>query len=180
MTGYIVFALAVAAAVAIKLDAARRDPYFAYSDLVPGTAITTALGDGDVATRRAVAARFAYPVLLGVVVALVVRPEPIHAVLAGVILATLMLWPIIFHGLPRGVLRSDWLLLPLYLSIIVLYAGASLIGQQFVLLVADGNLVDYVRDRALEIVVGAGVIAVASGLLPLTTKPRRNGGKRRG
>ena len=172
ITGYVVLALAALTAVAIKIDAHRRDPYFALTDLVPGSAITTALADGDKYARRAVISRFSFPLVLGVVLGVVAPPQAWHAAMGGAILAGLMLWPIVFRGLPRGVLRSDWWLLPLYAGFVAAYAGAALLGQQFVLIVAKGDLLGYARDQALQFLVGAALVAIGTGLLPISARRR--------
>ena len=147
MTGYVVVALAALMAVVIRADARRRDPYFAYYELVPGTAISRAFAIGEPAARRAVISRFGYPLVFGILVGAVVSRDPWDAIIGGVLVAGFLLWPMTATGLPRGHLQHDALIVAVYGAVLVLYGVASLLGQQFVVVVAGGDILTYARRR---------------------------------
>ena len=146
---------AIITALVIRFDAKFIGPYFALSSLIGGT-------EGlwcddmytDPARRNALIRRFLYPVLLGFALAWF-APSPADAGTAGAITAGLLIWPIVFHGLPLSVSRRDWELPVLYLSFFFAFSllaigGSSLKG----LLVAfsKGDIPRWLAEQALSLV----------------------------
>src|SRR4051812_8762006 len=84
-------------AVAVRLDAKLLGPYFALSELVPG--FGSDLMVSDKTTRHAMIRRLIYPFLVGAGIS-VLGVSGLSLAAVGLLGAALLLWPIIFHGLP--------------------------------------------------------------------------------
>lgn len=156
--------MAAGTALVVLADSRLRDPYFAFYEILPGMGIAESALAGNRRMRVAVIRRFGYGFLLGLALATAGADEPLHGVAAGVAITILLLWPMAVHGLPRGRLRSDWLLAVVYGAVLAAYVGSVLLGQLFVTLVAEGDLSAWVRDEALRLIFSGVLIATAFGL----------------
>jgi hypothetical protein len=161
---YLVVLMSAAAALIVLADSRLRDPYFAFYEILPGMWISDAALTGDRRVRAAVVRRFGYGVLLGLVLAVAGADRLVDGLAAGLTITALLLWPIVVHGLPRGRLKSDWMLLVVYGAVLAAYVGSVLAGQAFFVLVADRDLVLWVRDEALQLVFTGVLVAMAFGI----------------
>src|SRR6478672_4226358 len=94
-------------ALAVRLDAKLLGPYFSFSELIPGFGNNLIVGDKI--TRAAMIRRLVYPLLIGAgISALGVSGLSLAA--AGFLGAALLLWPIIFQGLPYGISKRSKML----------------------------------------------------------------------
>lgn len=121
---------AAVTALAIRVDSYFIGPYWSLSEVIAGMGgLDSDLFYSLVRNRFALARRFVFPIFASGIVAFV---HPSGALTRGAAIggltALLLLWPIIFGGLPRGVAKNDWLLSPLYLSFIVGFISAGLVG----------------------------------------------------
>ena len=80
--------------------------------------------------RVALARRLLVPfvVMFVLVLAIPARYDLTGGALVGALAALLVLWPMVFHGLPYGVRSSDWELVPIYSSFIALFAISGTLG----------------------------------------------------
>lgn len=117
-------------AIVIRLDALIVGPYFSMAQLVGG------MEDLDAAhmysrtrIKFALVRRFLWPGIAAVVLGFVIQAsQPMRGLLVGALAASLLLWPVAFHGLPWGVARNDWLLLPLYASVLIGFSASGWLG----------------------------------------------------
>lgn len=155
---------AACVALTVRLDAKLIGPYFALSDfLIGGTADVSARHWYEQRTlRRAFVRRFLYPIAGGFVLGwLSLSMSDILSV--GLLAALLLLWPMLFHGLPWYVPRHSWHLPVLYISFVVAYGAAALAGwsiQGFVMQVSAGDISGWLSEQA----VGAGILWVVTGV----------------
>lgn len=142
-------------ALVIRLDAVWIGPYWTFMEVVPG------MGGTDVewwyerpTLRWAIARRYLYVVLLGVALAFVDDELTIwDAALVGAFVAGLLLWPIVFHGLPYGIAPSDWQLIPLYLGVVMSFTGAGATGWlaiEYIREQSGGDVGKWITDKAGE------------------------------
>lgn len=146
----------LAAAVAvllIRLDAKLVGPYFALTNLVYGMEGRDARYWYESDTLRwAVARRFGYAIILGGILD-VVGASQVQAGEAGLVAALLLLWPVVFHGLPQYASRRDWEVPALYVALAVAFTSLSVVGAFIVELMknlGEGSLVTYVKSKLLE------------------------------
>lgn len=143
---------AAVTALLIRLDGFLIGPYWALSEVVAGMG---GLEEQYWYERRriswALIRRFAYPLLLAALLATI---QPDHGAMEGALYgaatAGLLLWPILFAGLPLGVLPRDWLLIPLYTGFFMGFTGAGALGAQLVntaRTLADGGLREYLGEH---------------------------------
>lgn len=153
---------AVAIALAVRLDAKLLGPYFALSELIPGFG-----GDiivSDKTTRAALIRRLVYPFLIGAVIA-ALGVSGLSLASVGFLGAGLLLWPIIFHGLPHGISRRSRMLWVLYLSLLISYAGLSLLGGYVVELMREagsGDIGKYISEHFRDWAITAAVVLIFS------------------
>jgi hypothetical protein len=164
---YVAMALAALTAFLAILDSRLFDPYFAFYELVPGMGFADVALRGDRKSRAAVLRRFGYGFLLGMLLGVAGAEDSSESIAAGVAVSVLLLWPMLIHGVPRGKLRSDWLLVFVYAAVGAIYVSAAVAGQAFFILVAERDLVTWARDQALELIFVAVVVALAYGFLNL-------------
>lgn len=174
---YLVVLMAAGMALVVVADSRLRDPYFAFYEILPGMGIAESAVGGDRRMHAAVVRRFGYGFLLGLALAVAGVDEPVNGVAAGIVVTALLLWPMAIHGLPRGRLRSDWLLAVVYGAVLAAYVGSVLLGQLFFTLVAVRDLAAWLRDEALRLTFSVVLVATAFGLfdrwLP-TARSRRD------
>lgn len=143
---------AIITAIVIRFDAKIIGPYFALSSLVSGTEGLWANDFyTDPARRRALIRRFLYPVILGFSLAWFV-PSTVDVAGAGGITAGLLIWPILFHGMPVGVSRRDWEVPVLYASFLIAFpllamGGSSLKG--LLMAFSNGDAPHWLAEQAL-------------------------------
>ena len=155
MEWYEVLLPAVAADIAIRLDSVVIGPYWAFSEVIAG------MGGTDVdlwypkqTVRWSLFRRFFYLAAMGAAVDLYyggVSGWDV-ALIAGVA-AGLLFWPMVFHGLPLGVARSDWQLIPLYASVVGGFVASALFGQyaiDFIREQSGGDVAGWARDEAVK------------------------------
>lgn len=173
----------VLTALTIRLDAMLIGPYFTFQSIVYGWEGV----DGEhwyeaEPLRWAVTRRFAYPFLLGTILALSGLSQ-IEVGVAGFLSAGLLIWPAVFNGLPYGVSRRDWQVPAIYVLLLILFFGLSVASWYMVELMrtaANGNLWDYffglLRDWLITAVLIAFGIAFFRGTFTsLRMKQRARG-----
>jgi hypothetical protein len=146
---------AVLTALAIRADAVLIGPYWTFTAIVPGLeGVDADMWYERPALRNAIIRRYAYVALASAAMsALFAEWGTWHAGVLGGAIAGLLLWPIVFHGLPYGVLRRDWQLAPLYLGVVLSFLSAAIVGELmwgYVDAQANGDPVRWLRDHALE------------------------------
>lgn len=147
-------------AIAVRLDAKLLGPYFALSELVPG--FGSDLMVSDKTTRHAMIRRLVYPFLVGAGIS-VFGVSGLSLAAVGLLGAALLLWPIIFHGLPYGISKRSRLLWVLYFSLLVSYGGLSLLGGFVIELMreaGDGDIGKYVSENFRDWVITALVVTI--------------------
>jgi hypothetical protein len=131
MLWYELLVPAVLTALAIRLDSVLIGPYWAFAELVAGMGSIDAEWWYEQRTLRfGVVRRLLYVVAMGA--ALSALDEELRSVdlgIVGVTTAALLLWPIIFHGLPHGVFKSDWQLLPTYGGLVIAFGSLAIFWQ---------------------------------------------------
>jgi hypothetical protein len=175
---YLVVLLAAVTALIAVADSRLLDPYFAFYEIVPGMGVGDAAMRGDRRIRAAIIRRFGYGFLLGIMLAAIGADRPVDALAGGVTITVLLLWPMAIHGLPRGKLRADWMLVFVYGAVLAAYVGTTLAGQVFFVLVAQRDVVGWIRDEALRLIFTAVLVAIAFGVLDrwLRTAERHDAG----
>lgn len=147
-------------ALAVRLDAKLLGPYFALSELIPG--FGSDLMVSDRMTRAALIRRLFYPLLVGAATSFV-GVSGLSLASVGFMGAVLLLWPIIFQGLPYGVSRYSKLLPVLYVSFLISYAGLSLLGGYIVDVMRqaeNGDLGKYVVENFRDWAITGLVVTV--------------------
>lgn len=143
---------AIVTALLVRFDAKVIGPYFALSALIAASESVDRDFYRSGTMRNALARRLLYAAALGVFL-FVVLDMPLWEVAAtGALTAGLLLWPLVFHGLPYGVSRRDAELPVLYISFVAAYAGLAVAGALLVQLltyVADGDLRRWFADQFL-------------------------------
>jgi hypothetical protein len=108
-------------AIIVLIDARIFGPYFALSSFITGA---DGMGgdwwNENPRLRRAVARRFIYPIFAGIALGLLGVGSWESLGVVGFLAAVLLLWPILFGGVPRFSSRRDWEIPTLYLT----FAGA--------------------------------------------------------
>lgn len=144
---------AVLTALLVRADARLVGPYFALSELVPASdSLTASNWYSSKTLRRALARRLLYPVLLGVVLAVLTEMPLWEIGSTGLVAAALLLWPLVFHGLPFGVSRRDWELPVLYFAFAASYGALAVGGALLVELAryaSDGDMKRWLADQFL-------------------------------
>lgn len=117
-------------ALLIRLDSIFIGPYFSFSEIVRGMGgIEAKFWYPERRIRLGIVRRFLWPAVVG---GLTAWAFPEQSLLRGAVLgigaAGLLLWPMVFHGLPRGVAKNDWLLAPLYISVVIGFALGGFLG----------------------------------------------------
>jgi hypothetical protein len=152
---YEVILPAVGADIAIRLDSVVIGPYWAFSEVIAG------MGGTDVdfwyskqTVRWSLFRRFFYLALMGAALDLYYGGVSAGDVaLIAAVAAGLLLWPMVFHGLPLGVAKSDWQLIPLYVSVIGGFVASALVGQyaiDFIREQSGGDVAGLARDEAVK------------------------------
>ena len=164
---YAVLIPAAVTALVIRADARLIGPYWTFLELIPGLEGV----DADFWYERptlwfAIIRRYAYVASAGAVMAIVRDEWSVDdAALLGAAVVGLLLWPIVFHGLPYGVLRRDWQLIPLYIGVVASFVSASVVGRlavDYVNAQADGHPLDWVKENAAEAIFWAVVGATGT------------------
>lgn len=145
---------AVVTALLVRVDAKLVGPYFAMSELVSASDSIDARYFYQPGTlRNALLRRMSYPLLLGLVLSWTVTMPSWEIAIVGAIAAGLLLWPVLFHGLPHGVSRRDWEVPGLYVGFVGSYAGFAAIGhlvRNLLEYVAEGDVRRWLTDQLLS------------------------------
>jgi hypothetical protein len=143
-------------------------PYWSFLELVTGMGLLFE-SHGQMRMKWAIYRRLLYPLVAGAAVAWIDSELGLGvALLVGCVAAFLLLWPVVFHGLPLGVARSDWLLIPIYLGFIVAFGAASALGRylvEYARAQGGGSPIAYLRQE------GPGWVITAI----IGWRPRRSG-----
>ncbi|EMY36009.1 hypothetical protein D477_001334 [Arthrobacter crystallopoietes BAB-32] len=156
----IVIVPAAVIALAVRVDAKLLGPYFALSELIPG--FGNDLMVSDKMTRAAMIRRLAYPFLIGAGIS-VFGVSGLSLAAVGFLGAALLLWPIIFHGLPYGISKRSKMVWGLYLSLLISYGGLSLLGGYVIELMreaGEGNIGKYVSENFRDWIITAVVVTI--------------------
>jgi hypothetical protein len=157
---------AMATALVVRWDAKLIGPYFALSALIsamPGLDARYWYDEGPF--RRAIQRRCLYPVILGSLLAWLTDLAMTDVAVTGLLAGVLLLWPIIFQGLPWNVPTKSWHLPVLYASFLVAFASLAVGGALlYVLLVrvSDGDVADWLTSEALSLAI-VWAVALLSG-----------------
>lgn len=153
---------AVAVALLVRLDAKVIGPYWALVELIR-------FEDPRPKVRRhTIWRRALYPAVVGM--ALVwLRPEstPFDAGTVAALGAGLLLWPMVFHGAPLGVVRNPLSLVGLYAALVASffatgYLGGMVGGWFLADVVEAGKLGEFVRERIRDIFVAVVLWVVSA------------------
>lgn len=147
-------------ALAVRLDAKMLGPYFALSELIPG--FGNDLMVSDKTTRAALIRRLIYPFLIGAGIS-AFGVSGLSLAAAGFLGAALLLWPIIFHGLPYGISSRSKVLWVLYVSLLISYSGLSLLGGYAIEVMreaGDGDIGKYISDNFRDWIITAAIVMI--------------------
>jgi hypothetical protein len=163
VTWYQFIAPVVLVALAVRLEAKLIGPYWSWLELIP------LLGVEDSATakrrRGALLRRIALPGLATFVLGVAWPPEynSLDALIIATSAAGLLLWPIIFTGLPRGV--PGFQLALIYLAFAVAFGGAGWIGRYIAEFIRAGDgMSKFLQDNFVSLIVGGVLTAFAAGV----------------
>lgn len=151
---------AVIIALAVRLDAKLLGPYFALSELIPGFGSNLMMSGKT--TRAAMIRRLVYPFLVGAGIS-EFGVSGLSLAAVGFLGAALLLWPIIFNGLPYGISRRSKMLWVLYCSLLISYSGLSLLGGYVIELMheaGDGDIGKYVSENFRDWVITAVIVTI--------------------
>lgn len=118
----------VTIALGIRLLAVFGPKYFSWIELL--SVVQGESQETRVERRKAIGQRTAVPVVIVAVWTLII-PD-IHwldGAFIGAVAAGLLLWPMVFHGLPHGVYKNDWLLAPVYGSFVLILTLSASLGN---------------------------------------------------
>jgi hypothetical protein len=149
------------AALLIRFDARYTGPYFPLSALVVGSEGLLAFID-DKQRRAALFRRFAYPIVMGYVLS-DFNASIWDSTVAGLLVAVLLLWPMVFHGVDASIIDRGWRLVLLYSSFTVLFAAFSSVGHILSSLVAtyrSGGTVAYLLSQLPFVIIWPLVTAI--------------------
>lgn len=114
-------------ALLIRFLALFGPNYFTWIELL-------SVGDGEsrasrIARRKVMAQRTSIPLLVMAGWSLMFSETSwFEGALIGAVGGALIVWPIVFHGLPWGIFTFDWLLLPVYFSFLLTLSMAGALG----------------------------------------------------
>jgi len=174
---------AIITALVVRLDAKLIGPYFALSSLIGGTEGIWADCDyNNPALRKALIRRFLYPALLGFALAWF-EPSTADLAATGALAAGLLIWPLVFQGLPMNVSRRDWELPILYLSFFFAFpllaiCGASL--KKLLVALSNGDVPHWLLEQALSLLIYSVLALMFSGLYSAMFRRVRTNVNRRG
>lgn len=182
MIWYEVLVPAALCALLIRLDAKLIGPYWSFYEVVSGMGGAEADFWYTVSTIRwAIVRRFLYVVFLGAVVSIAVPTlSPGDATVLGVTTAALLLWPIVFHGLPAAVSFRDWQLYVIYGAVVAAFGASAAFGHlavDFIRAQAGDDLAGYLRDSIMQwlvsLLIGLSGAAFFHGSLESLKRKRR-------
>lgn len=133
-------------ALIIRIDAKLLGPYFAFSELISGFGFEFLIFQRS--TRAAMIRRLLYPLLVGFVCS-ILGVAGASLVGVGALAAILLIWPVVFHGLPVGVSQRSLAVPLLYISLLVSYGGLTLLGgyiAEIMRQAGEGDILVYVRE----------------------------------
>lgn len=176
-TWFAVLAPAVTLALVVRIDARFIGPYFSLAALVPGYEGVEATGWYERHTLRfAIVRRFTYPALAAAGLGFLGFPLSDVVAVAGVG-AGLLLWPVVFHGLPRGVSRRDWEVPAMYCLFVVAFVGAAAAGfhvLEFMRFLGDGSASQFMLRSGGEAIFWLAVGSVATAFFRPSLASLRN------
>lgn len=150
----IVIAPAVITALLVRLDAKVVGPYFALSSLVEATeGLDARFFYGDHSRRLALYRRFLYPIILGFILG-IFRISAADVASSGGIAAGLLIWPVIFHGLPVGISRRYWEVPVLYASFLAAFPALAVFGKNlntFLGQVSKGHIFRWFEEQLFSL-----------------------------
>ena len=166
MLWYEAFLPAVVIALLVRGEALLIGPYWAWIELLPN------LGE-DADTRKlrrwSIVRRVAVPGISAFGMINLWRQvySESEVVLVAVIAVGLLLWPIVVHGLPLGVMARDWELLVIYGALIASFAASAWIGARTAGWVHNeyGGFGSFLRQEALGFGLGIMVAAFGGGII---------------
>jgi hypothetical protein len=157
---------AILTALVIRIDALWLGPYFALSELVAGMQGLEGFALADRDLRWAFIRRFAYPGLASMALSLVDRTLTYgDAVVVGGLTAGLLIWPVAFHGLPRGVAPKDWWLAGIYGGLVAAFcafAGFAHFAANFARTEGGGDVLKFLYEEGSRALIFLAVGATGS------------------
>lgn len=144
---------AIGIALIVRIDAILIGPYFALSAVLGGSEGVDAYQFYESKERRsALLRRFSYPAIAGFALSWTTLTW-IQIVSIGLVSAFLLVWPVIFHGLPWQVPRRTWHLPVLYTSFIFAFPALAGLGaelQSAFTEVAAGDIRSWLREEIVS------------------------------
>ena len=153
---------ATAIALAVRAEAIFIGPYWAWLELIPE------LGSDSRTRRLDLVRRIAIP---GIACFALNQLWPatysaLDASLIGMTSGLLLLWPLIFRGLPWQLRTGDLTVFLLYGSLVVLFASAAWLGATVSGWINDdyGSLWAFTREELPSVLFGVLITAFAAGV----------------
>lgn len=164
MTWYEFAVPSVFIALLVRLEATFVGGYWSWIELFPDIEEESA---ATRATRRkSLWRRVAVPGVVAFAIAAVwpARFDEAACALVGLGGAALLLWPIVFHGLPWGMRTSDWQVPALYGGLLVAFAASGWLGGHIVhwSMQQEGGLGEVLRENVISLVIGAVLVGAAT------------------
>lgn len=160
-------------ALTVRLDARLIGPYFAMISVITGMEGFSGRWWYDKPQMRsAFLRRLLYPALVGFGLGFLDSSRGTTAWAVGLLAGVLLVWPVVFHGLPRFVSRRDWEVATFYFAFVATYSALAQFGYFFWLWVqsrSDGQPTDWMADQ----VVGSAS-TLAAGLIFASLWQRAN------
>lgn len=179
MTWYEFLIPSVTMALLVRWFAVLVTPYWAWIELFPPNGADESPGVRR-QRRRAMVLRLGTPAAVAFVCSGLwpQRFDAASMALVGLGAAGLLLWPMMFTGLPLGVLKSDWALLPLYGGLMASLAVSAWTGAHLGAWAhaREGGLPAFVLENAISLLIGTFVTVLLGGLSE--TAASRESGKR--
>lgn len=183
MAWYLVLIPAALAAVIIRVDSVYVGPYWTFTEVVPGMGTDVDWWYAQPRLRWAIVRRYSYAALPGAFLSVYDHQlATADVALVGVVLAGLLLWPLLFHGLPIGVAPRDWQLVPLYIGVVASFTAAPVVGSLLVDYVQEqsgGDVVGWLKDETFDIIFWPLLLLVGSALFRGSYSSLRERNRRR-
>jgi hypothetical protein len=152
---------AVLGAVSIRAVALLSPTYFSwvelFSDLSPEGA------ESQKIRRQTMLARLFVPFVVVALTRFLWQQDMSYwsAGSIGLLIGFLMLWPIVFQGLPFGILKRDWLLWPIYGSFLCLLMMAAMFGWGISeIFLAVDDPIELILTSGGELITSTVVVAI--------------------
>ncbi len=164
MTWYEFIFAALVIALLVRLEAIFGGQYWSWLELFPD--VQEESSETRRTRRRSLWRRVAIPGVVAFACA-AIRPGTFtksSCVIVGVGGAGLLLWPVVFHGLPRGVRRSDWQIPALYGGLVITFGASAWVGGTISQwgLQQPGGLTAVLKENVISLIIGVVLVGLGS------------------